>query len=166
MNGVSAMKTKTRERTFRLLFSSLFGSDLTTIEIEEVANAFISGDDVLPEVGRAVRQVILLMRGGLTSNAQSNFNSEDLVLYKELVSKAVEAVKRRRISKDALLELLITREPNIAEYLFDKKDALTLRQMLEELLKVKGETQFQLFIDSISPIRYHDKYLKGIMENR
>jgi hypothetical protein len=159
------MKDKMRERTIRLLLSSLLRSDFTVNQLEEVADAFIAREEIVSELGRAAKELISFMRNRSITKGQYTYDS-DLDTNIAIINEAMDILKRKRLSKDFILHKIMNTDPNLYNYFLERKDQITLKEMLSEFLASKGLADFNTLIESMIPTWYRDKYLQGIMENR
>lgn len=159
------MKTNTKQRALRILLSSILGSDLKMRELQELAEAFLTGSDFSQELGIMIKNLALDLKIGSDIKKQGppyNFRNQEYSL-----EDAINLIKKKRIPKKHILSAISEVSPKAGSHYASKKDNMTIRQIIEKFYHVHGR---ELFYDFMALLlrgdKSQDEYLKGIMQEK
>jgi hypothetical protein len=155
------MKTTTRERAIRTIVSSFLQSDLTAKELSEISDGFLYEPDFIQDIGNALYQLSDIFYNNRPFKKQSlNNKFED-----EVIEKALETIKRKRLSKAAIVSKMKKINPDISTTIEPKIKKMTVKNLLSEFLSISGLSDFTQFVNTLDGQRTGtvDKYLEGIL---
>lgn len=151
------MRQTTRERAMRVLLAAFVSSDLTIQELEELHKYVLNSPAFLADLSLALKDVVRRLR------AQEP--RKEIVGRYTAIDQALASVKRRRLSKAALLEMMRAASPDADDSNLARRSSA--REMISAYLAIASPIQRAMFLDMLGASRApEDAYLKGIVGRR
>ncbi|MCK4826504.1 hypothetical protein KA005_62760 [bacterium] len=157
------MKQHIRNKVIRMFASSILASDLTANDIRKVANSLIRDNDFLWDLGSTFKDIAENLDTYSVKKRMSNYNYSDV---SDLLSKALNIVKRKRLSKQRILEYISEISPN--DYLSSLDAKITIREILLNFFNRKSNVEKSELLNLLETgvKGRDDEYLKGIMRRK
>ena len=156
------MKVNTREKLIRIIVSSILSSDLTNTEIYNISNSLVKNEGLLLDLREILQDIANKLDIYSSTSAKSQYTSFH---GNERFRKAMNVIKRKRISKNKIRSYIELISPN--DLILRKADSTPVRELLEEYFNKKSEnTQLELLNLLETDGKGGDEYLKGIMDRR
>lgn len=151
------MIEKSKERIFRLTLSALLSSSMTSKELRKLV-------ELLEQDFEFQHELYSSLAGIPAFGADHRrFESEDLVPEPGgsdgLLDLVMEILKRRRVPKRDLLDLLGALNPSLS---FDTPSELTVREMVSEFLSISSTRARKSLLRELGLNVEDDLYLGGI----
>lgn len=135
----------------RNVLGMILQSNLRTKELEELVQALRSGQFSDELAFLLDRQLDHFREYGPNSSADN------------YTSIAEEIMKRNRISKDSLINIIASIDSTYAKSLSRSK---TIRDIIEDFLTISNQTKADKLISTLDAAGTSDAYLKGISDTR
>lgn len=158
------MNAKTRERAMRVLLSSLLESNLTVREMNEISDAFMD-DRLFPlTFGQLIKDIVMSME----TNTRSLKPKPAIAARSETddtpVKTALLLIKKKRLLKNGVLEMLGTLSPDIQAFIEKLPKKLSLTEILNRCYNEMPQ-QFNEFLYWLRGREIpYDDYLEGILQ--
>ena len=153
------VKITTRERAIRTIVSSFLQSDLTAKEINEISDGFLYEADFIQDIGKALYQLsdIIYSRSLKKQTEKNEFKDG-------FVEKALEIIKKKRLSKTEIISTMKKINPDISNTIEPRVKKMTVKKLLSEFLSISGLSDFTQFVNILEGQSGSvDKYLEGIL---
>ena len=158
------MNTKIRERAMRVLLSSLLESNLTVREMNEVSNAFMDDSEFPQTLGQLIKDTVRSMEANTRSLKPKLAKIAPPKTDDTSVKTAVLLIKKKHLSKNAVLERFGTLSPDTQAFI----DKLPKKLSLTEIMNRCHNEMPQQFNEFLSLLKEretpYDPYLEGILQ--
>ena len=153
------MRQNIRNKVIRMLTSAVLGSDLTASDIRKVANSLIHDRDFLWDLGSMFRGIAENI-DRYSAKRISNYSYSNVP---DLLSEALTIVKRKRLSKQRILDYINEISPHDEPFTLDSK--ATAEQILRNFFNRKSDAQRAKLLNLLEAgvKGKDDEYLRGIM---
>jgi|ERR1035441_5828405 hypothetical protein len=157
------MKQKISNRSLRAVLSSLLASNLSDLELLEVAEDMLHGGEVCRRASSLLKAIL----GGADSASRFHRLEKPQEKSEEtgnpLVDEAIRIVKRRRLSKVAVLNAIGVLNPDAKSAFLDRMQ-LSISEILREFCGREPRDKMFAFLEILDGgFKPDDEYLKGIM---
>lgn len=158
------MNTKTRERTMRILLSSLLESNLTVREMNEISNAFLDDSDFPQTFGQLIKDIVISMETNTRSLKPKSARAERSEIDETPVKTALSLIKEKHILKAVVLKKLRTLSPDTQAFVDQLPQKLSMTEILHRCYHERPQ-QFHKFLSQLRSKEIpHDDYLEGILQ--
>lgn len=158
------MNTKTRERTMRILLSSLLESNLTVREMNEISDAFLDDSDFPQTFGQLIKDIVICMETNTRSLKPRAAIIEGSETDETPVKTALSLIKEKHILKAVVLKKLRTLSPDTQAFIDKLPQKLSLTEILHRCYNERPQ-QFNEFLSQLRNKEIpHDDYLEGILQ--
>ena len=156
------MKPDTRYRATRAILASLIHSDLTAVELREVARLLEADPAFSAELGRVLGATAGAMgvRGAqpATTTRDPGYENSDHAVFEVL-----RMITHRRVTKHEILSVIKELYPGTAGGAEDRD--MTIEALVRRAVMAGDNDRAMMFVDRLRKGRAKpDEYLKGIME--
>ena len=153
------MKRDIRNKVIRMFASSIMASDLAANDIRKVANSLIHDRDFLWDLSSMFKGIAENI-DRYSAKRISNYSYSDV---SDLLSEALAIVKRKRLSKQRILEYINEISPHDEPFTLDSK--ATAEQILRNFFNRKSDVQRTKLLNLLETgvKGKDDEYLRGIM---
>jgi hypothetical protein len=149
--------TRTRARAIRILLSALLDSQLTVTELGEIAHELSKSSELSSDIAELLRDVLSKL---------------DIPGAKKLVSGERETldalayswISRRRLSKQAVLELMSTAKGKQQRDLGNPSQSM--KELLKDFFSTGSMNDIRKFMEMLEQSGKEDPYLQGISRRR
>ena len=157
------MKQNIRNKVIRMLASSILASDLTANEMRKVANSLIHDNDFLWDLGSMLKDMAEKLDKYSVKKRPADYNYSNI---SDILSEAMNIVKRKRLSKQRILEYITEISPNDRLYSLDTK--MTMKEILLNFFNRKSNVEKSELLNLLETgvKGRDDEYLKGIMRRK
>lgn len=154
------MKQNIRNKVIRMFASSILASDLTANDIRKVANSLIHDNDFLWDLSSMFRDIAENLD---TYSVKKRMAGYDYSGVSDPLSEALNIVKRKRLSKQRILEYINEISPNDNLSILDAK--ATVKQILLNFFNRKSNIEKSKLLELLETggKGRDDEYLRGIM---
>ena len=151
------MQPRIRGRLVRNIVAALMQSDLTTSELRELAEELASGR-FGRDIGVLLRDVLFSVQDAETGKANKR---EREVGELSIEAIATEIVRRRKMPKKAVLELIMKVSPRSSPQ--ELVRAGTISDLLRKFFQTSSPHEQSKFLSILDSGSAEDPYLKGIV---
>jgi len=157
------MKQNIQNEVIRMFASSILASDLTANDIRKVANSLIRDNDFLWDLSSMFKDIAKDLDTYSVKKRMSNYNYSDV---SDLLSEALDIVKRKRLSKQRILEYISEISPN--DNLSSLGAKITTKEILLNFFNRKSNVEKSELLNLLETgdKGRDDEYLKGIMRRK
>lgn len=156
------MKVNTREKLIRIIVSSILSSDLTNNEIHSISSSLNRNEDILWDLREILRDITNKL-DIYSSTFSKSYDTSSPV--KERIRKAMDIIKRKRISKIKIISYMELISPS--DLILHEVNRIPVKTLIEKYFNSKSEnTQSKLINLLETGGKGGDEYLKGIMDRR
>lgn len=157
------MKQNIRNKVIRMFASSILASDLTANDIRKVANSLMRDNDFLWDLGSMFKDMAEKLDKYSVKKRTSDYNYSDV---SDLLSEALNIVKRKRLSKQRILEYISEISPH--DNLSSLGAKITTREILLNFFNRKSNVEKSELLNLLETgvKGRDDEYLKGIMRRK
>lgn len=148
------MNNRLRQRTIKNFIASVLMSDLSEMEIDEIAKELMRGD-LGREIGEILKEMVMISAKSFDLNQHINRSDPSVHAY-----EAYEIAKRRRLSKKALSNLMVTASPHLPKRFYASE--MPLKDFLERYFEIVPVSEAAFFLNILNG-EPSDPYLKGIV---
>lgn len=151
------MKLVTRKKFVRAFVSSVLSSELTENEVMEIVNEFPYDPELTQDIRRGLSTVLeLIYSTGIHKN-------ESIPLpFGESFDAAYSIIKKRRLSKREILELIGLAVGNKGLKVFSENDSV--KEILETFYSTASMREQNIFIELLNHgVVKDDAFLKGML---
>jgi hypothetical protein len=156
------MKIKLKEKAIRLILSSFLQSNLTPTEIGEISEAFFFDKNFAQDIGTTLDQISNVLSNKM-KDLHNNSNTGEF--ERELIDKAMQIIKRKRLSKKKMIAIIKEINLSLAKKLETRINNLKVIELLSEFYNQADINQFTEFLNKLEGgSSSFDKYLNGIID--
>ena len=157
------MKQNIQNEVIRMFASSILASDLTANDIRKVANSLIRDNDFLWDLSSMFKDIAKNLDTYSVKKRMSNYNYSDV---SDLLSEALDIVKKKRLSKQRILEYISEISPN--DNLSSLGAKITTKEILLNFFNRKSNVEKSELLNLLETRDKgrDDEYLKGIMRRK
>jgi hypothetical protein len=160
------MKQKTITRSLRAVLSSLLACHLSDGELLEVAEDLLQGGEVSRRAGSLLKAMLSTANSDLKPHRLERTQEKTEEIGNPLVAEALQIVKRKKLSKIAVLNAIGVLSPD-AKHRFLDRIQLSVSEMLREFCLHEPRDKVFAFLEILDAgVNPDDEYLKGIMRGK
>lgn len=147
------MRAKSRQKAVRTLFASIVSSDLSVAELRDLAFE-LQGGILSHELGSALAMFVdQLMRTEMPSDTGRDIDSD--------VEAVLQVMKRRRLSKSRLAQMMSSLEPTSS---LPRIQDVTAEEYIREFFLRASSAERHHLLSLLDAPSVDDPYLDGIMK--
>ncbi len=145
-----------KERAIRTLLAALLSSDLSGEEIREVLEDLSRRNAIFFQITKLVEETARLANAP-TLERLPNRPSQTVLALNDLL----EAIRRRRLSRQELLEIMESVSPSVGPVSFLARNS-SIRSLVAKFLSLASERDIERLMEAIKAGANRDEYLAGI----
>lgn len=152
--------TITNEGIYRLVYSSITGSKLSSREIRKLAELLSSGSEFVYLLQRGLLEFADSLEHSFAKQAQIEFDSNSAEVGSALSEIMLSRIQEDRVPKKELVRIMMSASKRAAKGLEPGK--LTMRQIVHQFLQKAAEDEVQVVLALLGLAVDQDPYLSGI----
>jgi hypothetical protein len=156
------MKATIQNRAARCITSALLGSALSDKELDEIADEFLHGGDLLRQIGQTITEFVAFNKSSSSGSKTERPEDSSKSTGNSLIDEALAIIKKRRLSKANILHKIGSMDPGLANHFTDRTE-ISVEGILNELPLSSVSALLELLRARTTK---EDEYLSGIMRER
>ncbi len=150
------MRGMLRDKALRVIISSLLISDLTANDLRMMSRSIMKDPSFLWDLATLLEQMV--DKFNLHKN---EYDSESNFETNELVSRALDAIQRRRLSKQKILKLMDRISPE--SVVPAETIGIPIKKLITTYFGMNSPSRISDFVNALEGSDSEDPYLRGIL---